>query len=51
MHEHTHEHEQQHTHTHNHTHSPAHDKAVIHRLNRELGNLEAGRTMVEEGRA
>ena len=52
MHEHTHEHEQQHTHTHthNHTHSPAHDKAVIHRLNRAIGHLEAVRTMVEEGR-
>lgn len=54
MHEHTYEHEHghshEHGHTHTHTHSPAHNKAVINRLNRAIGHLEAVRTMVEEDR-
>lgn len=51
-HEHTHDHEHSHNHGHNHTHthSPEHNKAVINRLNRAIGHLEAVRTMVEEGR-
>ena len=51
-HEHGHTHENTHEcrHTHTHTHSPEHNKAVINRLNRAIGHLEAVRTMVEEGR-
>ena len=37
-------------HTHGHTHSHEHTEAVIHRLSRAIGHLEAVRHMVEEGR-
>ena len=56
MHDHTHTHTHTHTeehvhkHSHTHTHSPAHTKAVVNRLNRAIGHLEAVRNMVEEGR-
>ena len=56
MHDHTHTHTHTHTeehvhkHSHTHTHSPAHTKAVVNRLNRAIGQLEAVRNMVEEGR-
>ena len=56
MHDHTHTHTHTHTeehvhkHSHTHNHSPAHTKAVVNRLNRASGHLEAVRNMVEEGR-
>lgn len=49
-HTHTDEHGHEHTHNHTHTHSAAHTKAVVNRLNRAIGHLEAVRNMVEEGR-
>ena len=39
-----------HAHSHTHTHSPEHTKAVVNRMNRAIGHMEARRTMVEEGR-
>lgn len=56
MHEHTHidENGNEYTHTHEHTHEHGHThtntKAVINRLNRAIGHLEAVRNMVEDGR-
>ena len=55
-HEHEHEHEHEHTHTHEHEHDHDHHhhvhsdeekKAVINRLSRAIGHLEAIRRMVE----
>ena len=40
--------EHHHEHTHDHTH--AETKAVVNRLSRAIGQLEAVKTMVEEGR-
>ena len=40
--------EHHHEHTHDHTH--AETKAVVNRLSRAIGHLEAVKTMVEEGR-
>ena len=47
---HTHEHFHEHTHTHGHTHvhSTAEKKAVINRLSKAIGHLEAVRRMVEK---
>lgn len=42
--------EHSHPHSHTHTHSPAHTKAVINRMNRAIGHMEAVRNMVEDGR-
>lgn len=39
-----------HSHKHGHTHSHAHTKAVINRISRAIGHLEAVKKMVEEGR-
>lgn len=47
-HEHTHEHEHEHAHTHNHHHTNT--KAVINRMNRAIGHMEAVKSMIEEGR-
>lgn len=47
-HEHTHEHEHEHDHTHNHHHTNT--KAVINRMNRAIGHMEAVKSMIEEGR-
>lgn len=51
-HEHTHEHthEYEHTHEHGHHHSHENTRAVVNRLNRAIGHLEAVRNMVEDGR-
>ena len=47
-HEHTHEHEHEHAHTHNQHHTNT--KAVINRMNRAIGHMEAVKSMIEEGR-
>jgi len=56
-HEHTHPHEHDHEHTHDHEHSHAHGhhihseeekKAVVNRLSRAIGHLEAVKRMVED---
>ena len=39
-----------HAHTHNHTHTHTHTKAVLNRLSRAIGHLNAVRGMVERGR-
>lgn len=44
--EHSHSHEHGHTHTHSHEHT----KAVINRISRAIGHLEAIKRMVESGR-
>ena len=44
--EHSHSHEHEHTHTHSHEHT----KAVINRISRAIGHLEAIKRMVESGR-
>jgi len=51
-HDHMHEgdHAHNHEHSHSHTHSHAHTKAVINRLSRAIGHLEAVKKMVEDGR-
>ena len=50
-HDHEHSHEHSHAHSHTHTHSPEHTRAVINRMNRAIGHMEAVRTMVEDGRS
>lgn len=55
MHEHTHEHEHmheheymhEHEHTHKHIHSVEEKKAVVNRLSKAIGHLEAVKRMVE----
>lgn len=49
-HEHTHDHEHIHDHEHGHHHSHENTRAVVNRLNRAIGHLEAVRNMVEDGR-
>lgn len=49
-HDHEHSHGHSHAHSHTHTHSPEHTRAVINRMNRAIGHMEAVRTMVEDGR-
>ena len=44
--EHSHSNEHEHTHTHSHEHT----KAVINRISRAIGHLEAIKRMVESGR-
>ena len=44
--EHSHSHENEHTHMHSHEHT----KAVVNRLSRAIGHLEAIKRMVESGR-
>ena len=44
--EHSHSHEHEHTHTHSHEHT----KAVVNRISRAIGHLEAIKRMVESGR-
>lgn len=39
-----------HDHSHPHTHSPEHTRAVVNRLSRAIGHLEAVRRMAEDGR-
>ena len=45
-----HDHEEEHLHGHTHTHSHTQTKAVISRLARAIGHLEAVKKMVENGR-
>lgn len=45
-----HEHEHPHEHTHAHGHYHTQTKAVINRLSRAIGHLEAVKHMVEDGR-
>lgn len=40
----------EHTHEHGHTHSHEHTQAVLNRLARAIGHLEAVRSMVADGR-
>lgn len=61
-HEHKHLHAQEHNHEHEHTHAQEHKpehghkhhhentKAVINRMNRAIGHMEAVKTMIEDGR-
>lgn len=49
MDEHNHDHGHPHTHTHPHEHSAEEKKAVLNRLSRIAGHLEAVRGMVERG--
>lgn len=54
-HEHSHEHDREHTHdqhehTHGHKHSHQNTKAVLNRLSRASGHLEAVKRMVEDGK-
>lgn len=49
-HEHLHEYEHSHEHEHHHKHTHQNTKAVINRLSRAIGHLEAVRKMVEDGR-
>lgn len=44
------EHNHSHEHGHTHTHSHEHTKAVINRISRAIGHLEAIKRMVESGR-
>ena len=48
---HTHSHgDSPHTHSHTHSHTHTHTKAVINRLARAIGHMNAVRGMVEQGR-
>ena len=53
-HEHTHTHEHEHTHDHGHSHGHHHDpekrQAVVHRIARATGHLNAVKKMVEDDR-
>ena len=49
-HDHTHDNDHEHTHDHGHHHSHENTHAVVNRLNRAIGHLEAVRNMVEDGR-
>lgn len=42
--------ENEHAHTHGHTHSHTQTKAVLNRMSRIIGHMEAVKTMVEDGR-
>ena len=47
---HTHKHEHSHTHEHDHGHHHENTKAVLNRMSRAIGHMEAVRTMIEDGR-
>lgn len=49
-HEHTHKHTQEYTQEHTHEHTHENTKAVINRLSRAIGHLEAVKKMVEDNR-
>lgn len=49
-HSHDHEHEHNHGHTHTHHHDPEQRKAVVHRIARATGHLNAVKKMVEDDR-
>ena len=42
--------EHTHTHPHSHSHSHTHTRAVLNRMARAIGHMNAVRTMMEEGR-
>lgn len=44
------QHSHSHEHDHSHTHSHEHTKAVVNRISRAIGHLEAIKRMVESGR-
>ena len=48
----THTHEEAHEHGHSHSHPHHHEstKAVLNRMNRAIGHMEAVKTMIEDGR-
>jgi len=46
----THTHEGEVPHKHSHSHSPKHKKAVLNRLSKAIGHLEAVKRMVEDDR-
>lgn len=51
--EHQHSHDDEHTHSHgdtSHTHTHQHTKAVLNRLSKSIGHLQAIKRMVENGR-
>ena len=48
--QHTHQHTNQHTDQHTHQHTHQNTKAVINRLSRAIGHMEAVKKMVEDGR-
>ena len=50
IHEHEHEHGHPHTHEHEHGHHHENTKAVLNRMSRAIGHMEAVRTMIEDGR-
>ena len=49
-HDHEHTHEHGHSHGHGHVHSHEHTKAVLNRMSRAIGHMEAIKRMIEEGR-
>ena len=48
IHEHEHEHGHPHTHEHEHGHHHENTKAVLNRMSRAIGHMEAVRTMIED---
>lgn len=50
MHDHDHDHEHSHDHSHGHHHDPKQRQAVIHRIARASGHLNAVKKMVEDDR-
>ena len=47
IHEHEHEHGHPHTHEHEHGHHHKNTKAVLNRMSRAIGHMEAVRTMID----
>ena len=47
---HTHEEVHEHGHSHSHPHHHENTKAVLNRMNRAIGHMEAVKTMIEDGR-
>lgn len=47
---HSHSHAHAHAHTHSHTHHHTNTKAVLNRMNRAIGHMEAVKNMIEDGR-
>ena len=47
---HTHEEAHEHNHSHSHPHHHENTKAVLNRMNRAIGHMEAVKTMIEDGR-
>ena len=47
---HTHDEAHEHGHSHSHPHHHESTKAVLNRMNRAIGHMEAVKTMIEDGR-